>query len=191
MRGVVLAGGESSRMGREKALMKYNDRTLIEYSLESISGIEGKPLIISNNREVADFLEGIEVIPDFLLGRGPLGGIYTAFKHTKDDIVIVACDTPLLKKETVERLVTEWGNADISVYMNEGKIYPFPGIYSISLVKAVEKRLEGAGRELSLQDFIRSTRDVKYIEITENVDTLSGINTPEDYRRVTGHELET
>jgi len=191
VRGVVLAGGESSRMGREKALMKYNDRTLIEYSLESISGIEGKPLIISNNREVGNFLEGIEVIPDFLLGRGPLGGIYTALEHTKDDIVIVACDTPLLKKETVERLVTEWGNADISVYMNEGKIYPFPGIYSISLIKSVEKRLEGAGRELSLQDFIRNTRDVKYIEITEDVDTLSGINTPKDYRRVTGHDLET
>jgi len=177
-------------MGREKALMKYKGKTLIEYGIEAVSGIEGKPLVVSNNDEVRDFLSGVvEVIPDFLLGRGPLGGIYTAMEHTKDDIVIVACDTPLLKKETVNFLVREWGNADITVYTNEGKIYPFPGIYSISLIKDIEKRLEGAGRELSLQDFIRSTRQVKYIEITEGVDTLIGINTPEDYRRITGREI--
>ena len=191
MRGVVLAGGESSRMGREKALIRYEDKTLIEYSLEAISVVEGKPLVISNNPDVSDFLKDVEVVPDFLLGRGPLGGIHTAFEHTKDDIVIIACDTPLLKKETVEVLISEWGNADISVYTNEGAIYPFPGIYSISLIKSVEKRLEGAGRDLSLQDFIRSTENVKYIEITDDAHTLSGINTPEDYRRVTGHDIET
>lgn len=190
VRGVVLAGGESSRMGREKALVAYNGKKLIEYSLESISGIEGRPLVVSNNNEVVSFLADVEVIPDFLLGRGPLGGIFTALEHCKDDIIIVACDTPLLKKETVEMLVTEWGNADITVYTNEGKIYPFPGIYSISLIKSLEKRLEGAGRDLSMQDFIRNTGNVKYIEITDEVSTLNGINTPDDYRKITGHELE-
>jgi molybdopterin-guanine dinucleotide biosynthesis protein A len=176
-------------MGREKALMKYNDKTLIEYSLDVIADIEGEPLVVSNNREVQKFLKDIEVIPDLLVGRGPLGGIYTALEYTRDDILIVACDTPLLDQETIAMLTKEWGAADIAVYTHEGKIYPFPGIYSLSLIKDVEKRLEGAGKDLSLQDFIRSTANVKYIEKEEGVETLIGINTPEDYRKVTGHDF--
>ena len=137
---------------REKALLKYGDKTLIEYSLEAIAGIEGVPLVISNNESVLGSLGGVELIPDFFLGRGPLGGIYTALEHCRDDIITVACDAPLLERKTVDRLVRERGSADIAVYTNEGQLYPFPGIYSIALLPDIESRLEGAGRDLSLQD---------------------------------------
>jgi molybdopterin-guanine dinucleotide biosynthesis protein A len=189
VRGVVMAGGECSRMGREKALLKYGDKSLIEYSLEALAGIEGQPLVISNNESIMDCLGDVEVIPDFFLGRGPLGGLYTALEHCRDDIVAVACDAPLLERKTVDRLVAERGAADIAVYTNEGQLYPFPGIYSIALLPDIESRLEGAGRDLSLQDLIRAHERVSYIEITEGVETLVGINTPEDYRRVTGLEI--
>lgn len=189
MRAVVIAGGESSRMGREKALMQYLDRALIEYSLDAVAGLGDPPLVVSNNPEVRNYLRDIEVIPDFLLGRGPLGGIHAALEHTRSDIIIVACDAPLLVNNVVTRLVKARGEADIAVYVSEGKIYPFPGVYGLALLPSIEKRLEGAGRELSLQDMIRSTPAVRYVEIEDGVDALVGINTPDDYKRITGRDL--
>ena len=190
MRGVVLAGGKSERMGRDKVLMEYEGKTLVEYSLDAISILDDNPLVISNSREVASFLKDVEVVPDLLMGRGPLGGIHTALRTAEDDIFVVACDTPLLSKETVKNLADKKGYAQIAVYISDGKLFPIPAFYGLSLIDVIETRLEGAGQDLSLQDLIRSTEKTAYIEIEENVETLIGINTPEDYRRVTGHDVD-
>lgn len=190
MRAVVLAGGKSERMGCEKALMEYDGKTMVEYSLEAVSVIPGDPLVISNNPEVSDFLKGVEVVPDCLIGRGPLGGIHAGLEYTKDDIFIVACDTPFLSKDTIDILFNSAGKSEITVYIHEGKIFPMPGFYSYSLIETIEKRLEGAGRDLSLQDLVRSCSNVNYVDIEEEVETLVGINTPEDYNRATGELTE-
>ena len=191
VRGVVLAGGESSRMGREKGLMIYQGMTLIEYALAVIPPAQGKPLIISNNSEVVEHFSDIEVIPDCLIGRGPLGGIHTALRHTQDNVIIIPCDAPLLPREYILALERESADVDICVYCCEDKIYPLPGFYSLNLLPDIESRMEGAGRELLLQDMIRSTQRVRYLELEADESRLFiGINTPEDYRRVTGHDIE-
>lgn len=176
-------------MGREKALIKFKDKTLIEYSLEAVAGM-GAPLVVSNNEAVLDFLGCIEVIPDFLPGRGPMGGIHAAMKHTGDDIFVVACDTPLLDRKTLEYLADKRGKNLVAVYRHEGKVFPFPGYFSHKLLADVERRLEGAGRELAIQDLISGADKVAFVDITRGVESLIGINTPAEYRRITGMDLE-
>jgi molybdenum cofactor guanylyltransferase len=97
--GFVLAGGLSSRMGRDKALLPYRGKTLIEH----VAGIVGEALP-DTSRPVAIIGDpsrygnlGYPVHPDSVPGCGPLGGIYTALKvSTSDWNLLVACDMPML-----------------------------------------------------------------------------------------------
>ena len=91
----ILCGGQSRRMGEDKALVSLHGKPMIQYVIDVAEKIAKTVCLIGNNADYQDF--GLPVIPDLLLDQGPMGGIYTALKYAQSDrILILSCDIPLI-----------------------------------------------------------------------------------------------
>jgi molybdopterin-guanine dinucleotide biosynthesis protein A len=96
---VIQAGGQSSRMGQDKALKLFLDRPLIQRVIERLRPIADELLVTTNHPADYAFLS-LPLFTDLKPGRGPLGGLYTALFYAKYSIVAVAaCDMPFVNAE--------------------------------------------------------------------------------------------
>lgn len=113
--GVVLAGGQSRRMGRDKALIEVHGHPLIEYALAALAEVCGQVLISANDtRAFARF--GVPVISDVIPGTGSLGGIYSGLSAARfDRALVVACDMPYLNEALLRFLLGESAGYDVVV----------------------------------------------------------------------------
>lgn len=106
--GLVLAGGKSQRMGEDKGAIVYHEKTQREHVAELLANYCEKVYISCRPDQVAQ-LEQEQTYPalgDTFYGLGPLGAILSAFRHQPDAAwLVVACDLPLLGKETLEQLI--------------------------------------------------------------------------------------
>lgn len=96
--GIVLAGGNSSRMGQDKGLLKVGNSTLIEKIVEELRPFVGEVLISTNQKERYSFLKDVRFVEDFRKGEGPLVGILSSLEasHTPWSFV-VSCDLPFFQ----------------------------------------------------------------------------------------------
>ncbi len=93
---VIQAGGQSARMGENKALKTFLGKPLIRRVIERLTPIADELLVTTNQPESFSFL-GLPLFPDLIPGRGPLGGLYTALVSAKYPIAaVVACDMPFV-----------------------------------------------------------------------------------------------
>ncbi len=91
--GFVLAGGGSTRMGRNKALLPFHGTTLVEHIAGIVRETVGSATLIGNRDQLGHL--GLRVVPDILPGYGPASGIYTALTMSSTSWnVIVGCDMP-------------------------------------------------------------------------------------------------
>ncbi len=104
--GVILAGGQSRRMGANKALMRLGDRTLIGHVIRRLEPVTDELLLVTNSPEVYLHL-GLPMYPDILPDTGALGGLYTGLTCAAYDTVLcVACDAPFLVPRLLTHLVS-------------------------------------------------------------------------------------
>src|SRR5271155_912558 len=118
--GFILAGGESSRMGRDKALLELNGEPMILRAARLVETVAANPVIVGVPERFSAL--GLEVIADDWPAAGPLGGIATALRASRARWnLIVACDLPYLTKEWLEFVVARahLSKADAIVPMNE------------------------------------------------------------------------
>jgi molybdopterin-guanine dinucleotide biosynthesis protein A len=114
---VVQAGGESRRMGQDKALMPFLGRPLITRVLERLSPLADEVLVTTNRPDSFRFL-GVTLVPDLKPGRGALGGLHTAIASARFRLVaVVACDMPFASRELLafQRDVLEAEGADVVI----------------------------------------------------------------------------
>ena len=91
---VIQAGGQSTRMGENKALKPFMGRPLVQRVIERLAPIADELLLTTNQPEEFAFLE-LPLFTDIKPGRGPLGGLYTALVSAKySSVAVVACDMP-------------------------------------------------------------------------------------------------
>lgn len=119
----IQAGGQSSRMGEDKALKTFLGRPLIQRVIERLAPIADEIIVTTNRPEAYTFL-GVRLIPDLKLGRGALGGLYTAIASASHPIVaVVACDMPFASATfigTASGLLTEEEVDVVIAKSNEG-----------------------------------------------------------------------
>ncbi len=127
----IQAGGQSSRMGEDKALKTFLGRPLIQRVIERLSPIADEIIVTTNRPEAYSFLD-LRLIPDLKPGRGALGGLYTAIASAMHPIVaVVACDMPFASAtliETASRLLVE-EEADVVIAKSDEGYEPLHAIY--------------------------------------------------------------
>lgn len=182
----ILAGGKSSRMGRNKLVMKYKEKPIIQWVIDSFNS---KKCYIS----VAD-LEGVNTlrkeivnddvifVTDKLIEYGPLEGLRRLLMRIdKEYLMVFSGDMPLVNKEFVEALAEEYRGENALVVTSGDIIHPTCGIYSKKLLGKIEeliKKDEHRLKELINDTYVRYV-DIEKIGFSDN--TIMNVNTKEDY----------
>ena len=141
--GFVLAGGRSTRMGRDKATLALDGRTLLEHALSVLRQVAGDVCILGPKQLYGAF--DAPVIEDIYPGCGPLGGIHAALKHTKTDFnLIIAVDTPFLTPEFLSYMAERAMEARAVVTTPEiaGYRQPLCSVYSREFLAIAERALQ-------------------------------------------------
>jgi molybdopterin-guanine dinucleotide biosynthesis protein A len=180
----IQAGGRSSRMGRDKALIPLAGKRLIEHVLDHLQGLSDDLFITTNQPGPLEDLR-IRLVPDEDPGRGALYGLQTALQAAQhDDVLIVACDMPFLQLALIEHLFSMAGQADVIIPEQDGRFEPMLALYRASTC------LPEIGRALKEQQFrmISFFPSVTVLpidpEVIDRYDphrlSFFNINTPED-----------
>lgn len=181
---VILAGGKSSRMGTDKALLEINGKKFIRRIAEELDFFEEKLIARGKNR--ATPIDGWNVIPDIYPECGPVGGLHAALTACESDALFcVSCDMPLIRRELVEELCEQITEAFDAVIVRDesGRAHPICGVYRKSAVPVFEQQiLTGNYRVMRALEHLR----IRYVTVAlENGgEQLRNINTPEDYREL-------
>ena len=150
----IMAGGKSTRMGRDKAGVLLNGRTLLEGALEQWSGF-GRALQMSVGPAERAVLapEGVCPVVDIYPERGPLGGLHAGLRACGTELLLlVAVDSPFVTEELAEALVEMSGYSpgDAYVYSLDGRPEPLFGLYRKSCLPAAEELLSAGENKMGL-----------------------------------------
>ena len=185
--GVLLAGGKSSRMKKNKAFLELEGRPLVERSLEVLQAVFMEVLISSNKPELYTHYE-VPIIQDERLDCGPLEGLYQGLKvATYDAVFFVACDMPFLQEELIRFLAGWIPEYDVVVPRLDSGLHPLHAFYHRRCLPSIRTNLE-AGR-LKIIDFYPSC-SVRYVEETELQDfadlsnSFCNVNTPQEWTAI-------
>jgi molybdopterin-guanine dinucleotide biosynthesis protein A len=127
----IQAGGESRRMGQDKALVPFLGRPLIQRVIDRLAPIADEFIVTTNRPEDYQFL-GLPLFPDLAPGRGALGGLYTALSAASQPLVaVVACDMPFVCADLLAALRDDLRATDIDLAIPrpQGGLEPFHAVY--------------------------------------------------------------
>ena len=181
--GVILAGGKSSRMGSNKALLKFGSETIIERIHATLRSVFPQTCIVADNVEEYAFL-GVPVYPDLVKQCGPLGGIHSALANTASEFrFIVSCDVPFINDALVRHIAHSIEDADVCVPRADGKIHPLCGIYRETCAQVVSERI--GKKQLKLQELLLNLKTI-IVPIDASLPffhprLLQNINSMDDY----------
>jgi molybdenum cofactor guanylyltransferase len=148
--GFILAGGESSRMGRDKALLELDGATLVARTARLVEYVARTPAIVGAPERLGGL--GFTLIADEWPGTGPLGGIATALhgSHSKWNL-IVACDLPYLTRSWLEHIVARAlaSAAEAVLPMNERGAEPLCAMYQKQCEPAIRAALQHGTRKVT------------------------------------------
>ncbi len=176
---IILAGGESCRMGADKSMLSIKGRSMIETICEQLSGSFEQILISANEADKFAHL-GFEVVTDKIAGHGPLMGIASALEASSNELnFVVACDIPKIKLTYIYQMLTEAveSGADIVVpTTGKDKYEPLFAVYRKSALEAINNVLSSGGRKIS--DVFELCK-VKNVELWAS---LVNLNTMAEYK---------
>ena len=180
---IILAGGESCRMGTDKSMLSIKGRSMIETICEQLSGSFEQILISANEADKFAHL-GFEVVTDKIAGHGPLMGIASALEASSNELnFVVACDIPKIKLACINQMLTEAveSGADIVVpTTGKDKYEPLFAVYRKSALEAINKVLSSGGRKIS--DVFELCK-VKNIEMWASLVNLNTMAEYEEFRK--------
>lgn len=136
----ILAGGKSTRMGHDKALLKIGDRPMLQRVLESIPHWIEDRILIANHNDY-NFWE-LPTYPDLIPNCGPLSGIHSALTHIRhSNCLILACDLPFITSELLEQL-TSHHTSRATVLESANGPEPLCAVYSQTCLPVIKAQLQ-------------------------------------------------
>lgn len=183
LQGVILAGGRSSRFGRDKALAAWKGKTFLQHAADILKSVGLNPAVIARPERDYNFLN-LPVLNDRVDAKGPLGGMWTAWTYFPDkSLVVLSCDMPLLSAASLEELILQHRSPEaIILYALDGVPQPFPGIYGYRLQETVCKLIQN--NQLSLRALYHNTSSLRLLPFPHSVSVFCNVNTPRDWREI-------
>jgi molybdopterin-guanine dinucleotide biosynthesis protein A len=186
--GVVLCGGQSSRMGRPKAWLPFGDELMLPRVVRLLGEVVA-PLVVvaAPGQEVPPLPSGIDIVHDPEQGRGPLQGLTAGLEalHGRADAAYLSsCDVPFLKPAFVRRLVELLGEHTICVPEVGGYRHPLSAVYRIEAAAAAARLLaENRLRPTFLFEEVptRIVHPEELAVVDPTFQTLRNLNTPAEY----------
>jgi molybdopterin-guanine dinucleotide biosynthesis protein A len=185
--GILLAGGESRRMGGvNKALLKVGGTTIIERSASALCQAFEEVLVITNSPDDFRFL-GLPMLRDVVPRRGSLGGLYTGLGACKGDYgFLVACDMPFLSADVIRHIANLVQGCDVVVPRISGMLEPLHAAYSRGCLPHIEELLQH--KELKILNLydkvkVREVPEEDLLPLDPELRFIVNVNTPEDLQR--------
>ncbi len=184
--GVILAGGKSQRMGRDKLFLKTGGVSLFERVYRVLNPIFDDLIVIANTANQLPSYD-VRVYPDLIPNRGALGGLYTGLKYaSKESVFCFAADMPFLNSRLIRYMMEKDTEAQVIIPETPDGLQPLHAIYAKTCLKPIEHLISKSN--LKIVDFLMEV-NVIYVsegEILKYDPTLKSflnINTEEDLRR--------
>ena len=187
--GAVLTGGESRRMGSDKATLVFQDRPLAERAVDALRQVFTEVIVVSNGQPDHETF-GVPVVADFYPGCGPLGGLHAALQAAaapQQDVFLLACDMPFVSPELVSYLAgheiaPHTDEAEALVPQMNDRLEPLCAVYSSACLGAATEAL--VAESFKMQDFL-SGITTRVAEITPDLpffdsNLFSNVNRPGD-----------
>jgi molybdopterin-guanine dinucleotide biosynthesis protein A len=181
--GVILAGGRSRRMGRDKAFLPVGSRTLVEVIGERLREVCGERLLLVTNAP-ADYRHlGIRTVSDALPSGQSLVGIYTGILHARGPVFVCGCDMPFLNPALIRHLRSRLEDADVVMPRHGGDYEPLHAVYTRACLEPIRRCIERQGRST---DFLPEVRPLVVDEdelrrFDPDLRSFTNVNTPEEY----------
>jgi FdhD protein len=195
--GIILSGGENSRMGRNKAFLTYRGRMFLWIVIEALTPLFREIILVTREPDrYCGF--PVRTVADLFPERGPLTGIFSGLSASEDQKnFCVGCDMPMIKTSLVQYMMNISGGVDAilpSMQSEESlRIEPLHAVYDKGCLPVMERHLRDGKR--SLYELVRSL-NVRYLSVREmahldpDLKSFRNINTPEEYQALTSSAFD-
>lgn len=179
--GFVMAGGQSSRMGTDKAMLQFEGSTLLSRSIKLIRPFCTSVSVSGQNPDYGLFQ--LSVIPDIFPGSGPIGGIHSCLEHSSTDWnLVVGVDLPFLNEELIGFLIKNTTGFDCVIPRTPSGIEPLAGLYHHRILPIVTTQIQIG--DFKLMHLLEKV-NVNFIDcsplIRKYPRLFTNLNHPEDY----------
>ncbi|HEX3746005.1 MAG TPA: molybdenum cofactor guanylyltransferase [Bryobacteraceae bacterium] len=178
--GYVLVGGNSSRMGRNKALLSSHGRTLSQVVGDAVRAVAGSVAMVGGSPETTAVRVGF--VPDLYPGEGPLGGILSALRDSAAEWnLIAACDMPALKIDFLSQLMERAEHSQSMAVIPagpSGRLEPLCAAYHRNAAAGLQAAFDRGIRKIAaaLAEIPANTW-----QVPEELSCFQNVNTPEDW----------
>jgi len=192
---IILCGGRSARMGRDKATLPIGGETLLQRvagRLESVIPRDHIVVVAAKHQELPPLAPGIRLAFDQIPGRGPLEGLSTGIAMLPPGIetaFVTGCDAPFLEPAFIQTMFDRLGDFEIAVPVDDSCSYGLAAVYRATVRSRVEQLL--AANRFRVRDLFEccetnrvSVHDLRRID--PHLKSLINLNTPDAYQRVLG-----
>jgi molybdenum cofactor guanylyltransferase len=180
---IILAGGQSRRMGRDKALIDYHGRPIIAHVIDTLRALADDIVVVSNRLDLYSSF-GARVAADYDPPCGPLGGIAAGLQAVHHPLAVVAaCDMPFLNATLLRWLIDLADGYDAVVPQTGAEFEPLHAVYRRECRGPIVQRIErGERRVISFfaDVRLRPVPEAEWRRLDPDGRSLINLNTPDD-----------
>lgn len=186
---IVLGGGRSTRMGRDKAALPFGPETMLVRVVRAVQCVADDVVVVGDSHPRLP--DGVRVVPDPVEGLGPLAGLATGLAAVRGErALLLACDMPLVAPALLHRMLELAGDADACVPLVHGLPMTTCAAYATRLVPRAQEHLARGSRSLRalLSDvLVRWVTEGELRQVDPDLLSFWDCDTPEQYRAALAH----
>jgi len=179
--GLILIGGSSTRMGRDKAAIQYHNKPQAQYLFELLRSFLPHTFVSVREGQICDFTN--QIIEDSLDTKGPINGILSAMiAHPDKAWLVLACDLPLVSERTIRQLIQARDSGKMATaFAGESNLpEPLMAIWEPASLPYLRKNHLEEGKNCPRKFLINS--DIHLIQPQDEME-LFNANSPEEYQQ--------
>lgn len=186
--GIILSGGKSSRMGKNKAFIEIDGVPIIQRICNLFKTLFSEILIVTNEAELFQAFEEARIHTDLIPDQGVLGGLYTGIFYASYPYAFcVACDMPFLRGPLIRYLIGKIENYEVVVPKTRDGLQPLHAIYSKNCLGPIKKIMEqGKLKVIDVYPMVRVNvvREDEFLSLDPTRESFLNVNTPEELRLI-------